>query len=263
MTCDLRQLIGSAMGEITRDRKTEERKKKMTDHFNLSANRMFRAMRATADTVRPYLQGVYVEPIREGGAWLVASNGNVMLIQRERYAVVPVPAILRVTPPMPPADVEEDDEVGGYHWCDARLIIPVGVLESPQLAPVYWHEGPPGCHAIAECNSPAEEYPDWRRVLDQKAADVPSPPFPPAASRTSISLDNLELITPPSGAIRMRNAGPGRPWLITYTGDPDCLGVLSPVRSPSNEPEHLADMLRDLGRKDIATSIEQAPRSSG
>ena len=68
--------------------------------FTLDAARMFRAMKiASADPSRHFLQGVRIEPIDGGGVWMIATNGAIMLIQRDSEGHADHAATLAVTAP--------------------------------------------------------------------------------------------------------------------------------------------------------------------
>ena len=58
--------------------------------------------------IRYYLNGVYVEPIKTGGALIVATNGHAMCLWRDTSAVVDRPVILRTSPKLLTACVAKD-----------------------------------------------------------------------------------------------------------------------------------------------------------
>ncbi|KIC36521.1 hypothetical protein [Leisingera sp. ANG-M7] len=197
-------------------------------HFELSMLRLMRAMKVTTDCARYYLAGALVEPIEGGGAWIVATNGTVMLIQKDESAKAPRPAIIRVTP----AEFEpEEDEFGNvsttWNWGTSTIKIPTGDIYSTHAAPVSWKENEPFTHAIAEFVEKADRFPEWRSAISAKRKDprlaVPDERY------TAVQPGQLQHLTEWAIGFEIHPAEPAHAQTITYVGDPNSLGVIMPM----------------------------------
>lgn len=215
-------------------------------HFDLSAERLFRAMPITTQTSRIPLMGALVEPIETGGAWIVATNGMSMLIQRDRAAVAPKKAILRVSA-IYSRKIEVDDEdfqTGYWDWCGARIHIPADVSETPVAAPVRWFpKQPAGTHVVVETAADADEYPDWRKAITATSGA--------AGIQASLSVALLKVLI--GGGLyqfRIHPADPGQTQLISFDDDPDSLGVIMPCMTSPESSTAFAALLADIGRAD-------------
>ncbi|MCB1401274.1 MAG: hypothetical protein KDJ82_16270 [Rhodobacteraceae bacterium] len=216
-------------------------------HFDLSAERLFRAMTITTQSARACLAGALVEPIEDGGAWIVATNGSAMLIQRDRKAVAPRPIVLRITAPEPPEpDPDDAFEIGGWHWCGSHIRI--RDTPEPQAAPVLWggHETP-GTHVIVEEVTQADRYPDWRAAIAAKAKGGEAIRVGCTAFTTSLLLPLIE----GRHQFRLHAARPGHAISVTWPDDPDALGVIMPCVTKPRGDEELAQLFTALGRDDL------------
>jgi len=198
--------------------------------FNLSAERMFRAMRVATDASRHYLQGILIEPILDGGAWLVATNGRSMLIQRDRTAVAPRRALLSVSA-IDPRTVPDDDE-REWNWKGAQIACPVTADDHTIAAPVYWwNSSRARTHVVVRFLSGVEDYPDWRQAIYFKK-NAPEPG--PALERyRAASLQAFSAAAHWSRVFAIHQKEPGSPLLISFPEDEDALGVVAAAASAS------------------------------
>lgn len=229
----------------------------MSNHFNLSATRMLRAMDIPgANAARHYLEGVYVEPLDAGGVAIVATDGHVMLVQWDREGVAPAPALLRLFEPALPFHMQEpehDDEpwVTRFHWCAARIRIPADVADAPVAAPCFHQsDDRPFAHIVAETLHPADIYPDWRIVVAGRNTPSKAKLHHDPERMTGIRPDLLDRITAGHDAVRISQNSPNYPITVTFSDDPDSLGIISPARMPKDEAQHQTDLLATLAIED-------------
>lgn len=229
-----------------------------TDHFILSAAPAMRAQgiaRASSLT-RSYLHGVFVEPIPDGGAFLVATDGHIMLIHRDKLATAPRAAILELTEPVAPPPMDEDDD-GGWFWEFMTIVIPATITPTaPIVASGY--SGPPdrfdpaksvpSMHLLAQ--EIAGTFPDWR-----KAAGGPPPNTAPLPKPQIHSLSPILLARLAGDARGMTihqisiHADAAR--LITFDDQPDTLALIMPRSQDRPEINPLHSMLQAIGRADL------------
>ena len=112
--------------------------------FDLSADRVFRGMKIAEsdDSPRHYLCGVFIEPIEDGGAWIVATDGHVMLVQRDRSAAAKETAILRFQAPrFQPFEDEDGFIERDWHWCDSRTLPFLSRTKAATHGCMFWWKG--------------------------------------------------------------------------------------------------------------------------
>lgn len=215
-------------------------------HFDLSAERLFRAMKITTQSARACLAGALVEPIEDGGAWIVATNGIAMLIQRDRKAIAPCRALFRVTAPAPEDDQGDEFVTGGWHWRGARITIQ-DVME-PQAAPAVWAgRSATRVHVIAKRIGHVDRYPDWRAAIAFK----PEGSEASCADLTSFNTSMLLPLIEGRHQFRLHAARPGHAISITWPDDPNALGVIMPCLIKPRGGAELAHLLTAIGRADL------------
>lgn len=221
--------------------------------FDLSAARVFRGMKIaeTFDDARYYLSGVFIEPIKDGGAWIVATDGTIMLVQHDRTAIAKESATLRFLAPQP-QPVEDDDGLiaRDWHWCNSRISVPDLAPSQTVAAPVAHKDSAPWLHVLAEKIDGT--FPDWRKPLG-KNIHIPD-------SRYKDRLGGIDTL------LLQRLCGPYHghqgiqihgsfsdemPFLVTFGADPDSFGVFN-KRKLSLSSSPLNDLLTAIGRDDLA-----------
>lgn len=242
----------------------------MTQTFNLSAAKLFRAMPICQANSRYYLEGALIDPIPGGGAWIVATNGHCMLVQWDKHAAVPARAVLKVRAPEAEPDFDgEDYTTAEHHWCGRRIHIPDTVLKQPVAAPVFWEpdsdssesnytESYSCCtHVIAEAVDAAESYPDWRQAISaiRKESD---PPRIPSDRFTALETHHLSLLAGWARGFEVFPAEPGQARLISFVDAPDTFGVIMPMAR--NKENHLAELLPAVGRAELLQEGASAPK---
>lgn len=215
--------------------------------FDLDAARVFRAMRvANDDAVRLSLSGVYVEPIKGGGALLIATNGHIMLVQRDRQAVAPRPAILKF---MAPEHAPEECECGhfsdGHDWEGGRIRIPKIEGGETKAAGFYWRENSASSFVLVE--EIRGEYPPWRKVVGGESVAKPDSKI---KGLQGVDSYKLNILTQDYSTFQLHDATPGLPIQITFHSDEDSLGIIMPVGTP-NPKFQLNGMLTAIGRDDL------------
>ncbi len=215
-----------------------------TSAFILDAHRIFRAMTiARADPVREYLGGVRIEPIEEGGVWMIATNGSIMLIQRDKDGRAAYPGTLAVSAKnwvKDQYDCEDGDEDA------ARIHVPALTCGETVAAPIRW--GAPGyCDVHVLVERLPDCYPDWRQAIGAplKKSDIIK-----EHTKNAIGGDLMSLLIQDRYAFRLHgDLDSDAPMLITYSDDHDSLGVILPCNVCSDlRPDGL---LKAIARGDL------------
>jgi hypothetical protein len=194
----------------------------MTQRFDINAD-LFMAVRrcAQADAWRYYLQGVYIEPIPEGGAWLVATDGIGMLVARDKGAVAARAAIVGLDVLAMAADDDEPRSIWGRISFDL----------DPAQATLAWqgsadHRTLVG--VVAEIAAP-HLFPDWRRVwCDPANHPVKTTPGIPTPTCWGLRMTLLKQIAGDE-PIRLVTAAEHGPSVILFDRNPDLLGLVIPT----------------------------------
>lgn len=213
-------------------------------HFDLSMERMMRAMALTLDVTRYYLAGAYIEPIKGGGAWIVATNGHAMLIQRDTEAIAPKKAIIKISAP---AEEPEEDEFGNrslksWDWGSSRIKIPAGEVDTVHACPVAQSQDLVFTHAISEFIEAPDRFPDWRAGLNVKRQTPAT--GTPDKRYTALQSTHMKLLTDWSLGFEIHSADPAVSRKITYVGDENSLGILMPM--PRDKSDHLSAILAHI-----------------
>jgi len=227
----------------------------MTDpDFKLDAERMMRAMHvASTDPARHYLKGVRIEPIDGGGVWMIATNGTIMLIQRDLGAHADHAATLAVTEPKCERIEFDDGTFCDRHIWNGRTIA-VPALEDGQFvaAPTTFNETPCGRRVLIE--RIAGPFPDWRKVLGRPPktdtsglkAEVKTPAY------LAIGTKAIEPLILARATFKLHDTltDDSCQTLVTYPHDEESLGVLMKCITPYGEclPDK---MLTAIGRGDL------------
>lgn len=221
--------------------------------FDLSADRVFRGMTITEsdDSPRHYLSGVFIEPIEDGGAWIVATDGHVMLVQHDRAATAKETAILRFqAPKFQPFEDEDGLIERDWHWCDSRISVPELAMSQIVAVPVAHKSHDPWLHVLAERID--GKFPDWRKPLGQSIS-LPYSPYKDRLEGINVSLLH-RLCGPYHGFHGVQIHGSfsdSKPLLVTFSEDPNSFGVIN-KRKLSLSSSPLNDLLIAIGRDDLA-----------
>jgi len=232
----------------------------MNPDFILPAGMALHMQRAVAGRgQRAQLSGVHVEPIPDGGAFLVATDGLAMLIHRAPTAFAARAATIRLTEP---AQGDLCDDCGAPVRSDpgeARIFIPAEIAAAPVAAPC--HHAPPTTPGGAAFYVVAElvdcPFPDWRRALSADASLSGIEVLKPGPRIDYLDPDQLARIyaywprQPLANGVRIHQMRPGAPWLITFAGYPDTLALIMPHRCRAPEPPVLDALLSAIGRQDL------------
>ena len=134
--------------------------------FDVDAELFMMVRRAVgSEETRYYLQGVFIEPDPRGGAWLVATDGIIMMVARDASAVAPKPAIIKLqlleVPDEP--DCECGAPVGGHDFTRKRLVFDLpeeGYAPAILVTPGLWRQS----IGVIDPAPDAVKYPAWRKV---------------------------------------------------------------------------------------------------
>jgi len=224
----------------------------------LSAQMLLRATPICGSADRANLTGALVEPIPDGGAWIVATTGQVMLIQRDRTASIAKPLVLRMTLSAQDERLLTDGEFGiAWSWDAAQIHIPDSVRESPHACPVIWpgQRGTPRTHVIIEEACPATQFPaKWRQAIGASAPNI-DPKRIPMWRYTGYNPALLDLLAGWSDGFRLRQRAPGKATIVSFDNEPDALGVIMPRAMYAEDAANLRGMLTDLGHAGIADGL--------
>jgi hypothetical protein len=188
----------------------------------------------STEETRYYLNGVYVEPRAEGGAYLVATDGHRLIVILDEHgsaseaAIVKLsPATLKLCKPAKP-DLTRRLEVAGQEAKIIAISAPPSTLEEPV-----------GIQAGVLIDG---TFPDWRRVIppdepvkakaEAKATSGLLPAFNPEYF-TSMSRIGAGLAKAAGGivaTIKIVPRGASDPALVLWPSFPLAFGLLMPIR---------------------------------
>lgn len=143
----------------------------MAGQFEIDAGLFMRVRRAVgSEETRYYLTGVLIDPIEDGGAWLVATDGRAMLVARDDKAIAPRRAVIELTMPETPAPTHGDcDECNcalmptDYDGCLLSFEVAAG---KTGLAMIEQRKGWRQAVIVRCLGQPAERaYPTWGKVF--------------------------------------------------------------------------------------------------
>lgn len=224
--------------------------------FTLNAARMFRAMKiASADQSRHFLKGVRIEPIDSGGVWMIATNGAIMLIQRDSEGHADHAATLAVTAPkVEPILHDYGTFEGDYHWRGAE--ISVAALEPGETVAALssWQIGLPGPHVLVERLE--DKFPDWRMAIGKPAKrDTMGRKLEPRQDANGGFMTRyIDPLIDNRHSFRLHgNLDDMNQMFLTYADDPDSLGVLMKCEIHGEKCQPDA-MLTAIGRSDLVAA---------
>jgi len=202
--------------------------------FEIDAAKFFHVRQAQShQTARFNLRGVHVEPRAAGGAFLVATDGRLMLVALDESAIAPAPATVNVD--LIAADNEpEVDEWGElversgtpltwFHDFRNASTIEFYLSEWPAVAKVKWGDhAPPEPLGIATVTD--GKFVDWKKAaLKWLAPGVAGPgAFDPAL------LDRAAFY---GWGVELAAKGHDRPAVIHPHGAADTVGFLMPMKA--------------------------------
>jgi len=217
----------------------------MTD-FSLRTDYLMAAAACmSTDGTRYYLNGVHVEPHKDGGVFMVATDGGVMAILYDRYGLAPRGAILSMD--FKDKGLKSTARESGVRrlmfndpGLDALLAgIPAGVIHNcPEYEPSMADgTGVDGYVTVREVDG---TFPPFRRVIPKGDAVGPNAPY----GWTLPLLDRLNkagrILGQRRSAATFYQTAPGDPALVTITGCEDAAFVVMPCRADSaGKPEWL------------------------
>ena len=228
--------------------------------FILPAAQMFHAQ-SIADFghhSRYNLQGVHIEPIPGGGAFAVATDGRLMLIQRLRNAIATRAATITFrAPQLPPEyDDEEDDINNPICWHDSLIRIEIIQPKKCISVPCHWARDPEAIrmHLLAvEADGP---YPYWRKVIGAATPETFATPIRPKGRMISPEL--LAHLAGAKRGVKLHHVGHNAAsTLVTFEDDPDSLGILMFREADKPAVDPLRDMLTAVGRTDLLTNPQE------
>lgn len=202
---------------------------------------------------RQILRGVRIEPIAGGGVWMIATNGAVMLIQRDHGGHADHPATLAATAPIFIPD-QHDDEADVYDHCWSGKNIAIPALEPGKTvaAPEIGEDGETGLHVLIE--RMVGRFPDWRKAIGEspQRPDLNRDLEPTQTDHSAFSASLIDLLIRQRSSFLLHgNLEDINQMFVTYTGDPDSLGVLMKCIIKGDECQ-LGNMLTAIGWADLA-----------
>lgn len=226
----------------------------MTHEFILPASMMFHMQRVIAGpmaSTRTYLSGVRIEPIPEGGAFLIATDGVVMLIHRARHATAARIATIAVQEPILPEAYDEWGERLDQDWSGQHIRIPEITAHNHVAAEVvYGGYEDPVLHVIAE--EVGGTFPDWRQVFSADFSEGGAGgKFWKGKARDHFDHRALSKICMPWRGAKISRLQRNGPWIVTMDDDEDTIGVIAPREVKPRTPTTLTDMLTAVGRADL------------
>lgn len=201
----------------------------MTDHFDIDADLFMRVRRAVnRESVRYYLNGVLIQPIDAGGAWMVATDGHLMIVARDRSAVVPRPAVIDLTlteaPPPDPGDGDECDcALMPVDYFNSRLAFDVApggrTVVAFKRGDMEWH------HGIANDLDCADKFPDWRTAWVTGGV-----PKEPRKGHVAYGLDHRFLARVcDNESVILTSTGEGMAVAVAVAGQPNIAALIMPT----------------------------------
>lgn len=199
-------------------------------NYVISADILHRMMTFTStDPTRYYLNGLQIEPLRDGGAIIVATDGSRLGVWRDPDAIIPAnakPVILSNAKPIINA------LKGKSSWSLYAAIDPVGkgrltIYEARTILDVTSDEPNQRIEAASVPNVLVDgTFPDWRRVFPTHVS--PTGSAAPFCAR--LLGDFAKAADDPKHAtiIVHPNAIENGPSVITVNGRPEFRGVLMP-----------------------------------
>ena len=224
--------------------------------FTLDATRMFRAMNiATAGHSSHFLKGVRIEPMDGGGVLMIATNGETMLIQRDRQGHADHAATLVVTAPKVEPILNDDGTFVGedYHWWGAEIAVAALEPGETVAALASWQTESQSPHVLVERLE--DKFPEWRKAIGYPGDRRDGLKFAPWHDANSgFTTRCIDPLIANRHAFRLHgNLDDGSQMLLTYDGDPDSLGVLLKcvMYGERCQPEA---MLTAIGRSDLVAA---------
>jgi len=225
----------------------------MTDEFDIDGGLFMDVRRATGPQwVRIQLAGVLIEPHPDEGAYLVATDGRVMLVAHDKSAVAPRPAIvmLDLTEQADEPEMDEwDDPLSKADFDVTRLSFALD-KGAPCVANFrtswcsYWRRG------VIEEVLPASTFPDWRKVFGGGGQVKRHP----AGKYDDIALDPC-LLHRISGGRAFQMTAPeedGAPFRPHFDDRPDLAGLIMPrwakITAPAFEAEIIEAQQAEAGK---------------
>lgn len=200
--------------------------------FDVDAPLFMAVRRSVGDELgRFYLTGVLIEPIAEGGAWLVATDGITMLVGKDQTAVAPYPAVVDLRLLKANPDCDDDTRDGpARDWEGLRLRFAVteeGSVATAKSATTYRWQEPVGVISKV-CD--ADQFATWRRVWTEPKSLVGR--ADPILARKSDSFGyRCDMIAKMAGDLgfRLITEVEGGPSVVLFDNMPNLVGLIAPI----------------------------------
>lgn len=203
----------------------------MSDKFDIDAS-LFLHVRAAAgeEETRYYLTGVLIEPIADGGAWIVATDGRVILAARDDTAKAPRKAVINLTMPKEPdpcqSGICDFDECALQKrtYDNTRMTFAADPGKASVVSFTDEGQSAPFLHAVCVDMDCADLYPKWRRVFGETKA------MQPRQGHQGYGVDP-DLLARVAGGRRvsLRSTGDGKAFQILFNGHASITGLIMPV----------------------------------
>ena len=207
----------------------------MSDEFNLSVDLFRVVMRAVStEESRYYLAGVRIDPIEGGGAWLVATDGVIMMLARDEAARAPRPAVvqLRWLEPDDRGYCEEcgADDVMPVHAMADRMSFALAPLGEPALLTLTRGTGSAWGGIIREIVE-AAKYPNWRAAVGDPEKFPEKDVSGPLAKVKDHGMNGNLLDRIARGeVIKLMTASPKAPVHVLFDSRPNVMGIIMPCK---------------------------------
>ncbi|MCA0202979.1 MAG: hypothetical protein LCH92_01445 [Proteobacteria bacterium] len=200
--------------------------------FDVDAPLFMAVRRAVGDELgRIALTGVLIEPIPEGGAWLVATDGITMLVGKDQTAVAPYPAVVDLRLLKASPDCDDDTRDGpARDWEGLRLRFAVteeGSVATAKSATTYRWQEPVG---VVSDLCPVERFVPWRQVWADPQSLVGR--ADPILARKSDSFGyRCDMIAKMAGDLgfRLITEVEGGPSVALFDNMPNLVGLIAPI----------------------------------
>lgn len=200
--------------------------------FDVDAPLFIAVRRAVGDELGRFaLTGVLIEPIPEGGAWLVATDGITMLVGKDQTAVAPYPAVVDLRLLKASPDCDDDTRDGpARDWEGLRLRFAVteeGSVATAKSATTYRWQEPVGVMSKV-CD--ADQFAPWRQVWADPKSTVGR--VDPILARKSDSFGyRCDMIAKMAGDLgfRLITEVENGPSVVLFDNMPNLVGLIAPI----------------------------------
>lgn len=194
--------------------------------------------------IRYYLSGIYIEPHKDGGAVLVATNGHVMMVVRDKTAYCSEPAVFTV-------------RRDALKYCATKLKSKVTINPITQRLTISGGDNKDELYVQAgKCLIDAvKQYPKYQKVL---------PKFDDLKRAITDTINNKYLIAAANAVdtdskygngMKLWQASSNGPVLVRYENAPEYITVIMPMRESMSDEKAIADW-KSTFNFDIAEALQ-------